>query len=137
MSIYHYIPALALGLALIAPGPSRAESEAPAELCFVDGEHVDQVKPYYGKHKLGRAVHQPLRGAEIRLASSLIDAEWLQRRLQRALRAERQAPLPACLEGVGQVHIEPDPLSEGLSVKLIARDEADAEQILERALRLL
>lgn len=139
MSVHQKLSALALAAVLLAPSSSRADAGEQTALCFVEERHVAAVRPYYGKRKLGQAVRQPLRGAEVQLASSrLLDAEWIEQLLQqRLLRARGQAPLPSCLLDVVRVHIEPDPLSDGLSVKLIARDEADAEEVLRRAQLLL
>jgi len=130
--------AVAIAATLAIPSLSRADTSVNPSQCFLDDSRLVAVTPYYGKPTLGRATLQTLRGAELQLLPSAgLTAEDLEARLQRLLEAREREPLPRCLNDVGHVHIESNPLGEASSVTLIARDPEQAEQVYRRARLLL
>jgi len=129
---------LALATALAAPSAARAEPRSGKTPCFLAGGRIERVKPYYGRSTLRDAALRPLRGAEVLLApATRLSSEHLEERLERLLESRRRAPLPACLQDVGHVHIESDTLGRVASVRLIARDPSDAEDVFHRARRMV
>lgn len=138
MSIHQISSALALVAALASAGVARAESSAGSARCFFDPQSVFTVKPYYGPPTLSRSSLKQLRGVEIRLVPAVdLSTEQLAARLKRLLRASNRDHLPACLLDVGHVHIGSNSMGDAESAMLIARDPADAQQVLRRAQSLV
>lgn len=129
---------MALATAFAVPDVSQAELNPGRAPCFLEETRVLSVKPYYGKSRLGRAELLPLRGAEVQLATAIgLSSDRLRDRLQQVLHSQRRGSLPACLIGVGHVHIESDPLGNASTIQLVARDPSDAEKVFRRAQRLV
>jgi hypothetical protein len=134
MSIHQMLSTLALVAALALPHISRAESTADSAQCFLDPQTVFTVTPYYGQRTISRNSLKPLRGAEVHLVPTFgLSSEMLADRLKRLLRASERGHLPACLLDVGHVHIGSNLKGDAESVRLIARDPGDAQQVLRRA----
>jgi hypothetical protein len=134
MSIHQMLSALALVATLASTHVSRAESAADSGLCFVDPQSVFTVLPYYGPPTLSRRSLERLRGVEIRLVPAVdLSTEQLAARLKQVLRTSNRDRLPACLLGVGRVHIGSNAMGDAESALLIARDPGAAKEVLRRA----
>lgn len=134
--------AMAVAAAVTITGATRAQTtktqapcpdalDAPSALagrplCFLAEHRIVSVRSHYS--------WSSLQGARIELAPEIgVTAEDLEARVQQVLGASPREPLPACLLGVGRVHIGSTPAGEASSVTLLAKEPRDAERILSRA----
>jgi hypothetical protein len=128
---------LSLVAALLAARTSRADAPRSGAACFLERHYITQVRPYYAPRQPGSAVRH-LVGAEVRLAPQLnLTDEWLRQGVSEQLEATREAGSRGCLDDVGRVVISADPHGDGVSVRLLAREASDAEQVVGRARALV
>lgn len=113
-----------------APCPDALDAMAGRPPCFLGEQRIISVRGYYHL--------TTLHGARIELAPELgVTAEDLEAELQQVLNGGSRKPLPACLVGVGRVHIGTNAEGAAESVTLIAKEPRDADAILARANALM
>ena len=136
MSIKNVLGISGLLLALSAPAVSFAAPTGGH--CALREHHVTAVKPYKDRQQVGRAgAIERLRGAELFVqAEPGLTAEWLQLELSRHIAMmKRGSGMKDC--PLDNVQVRVDSAGTGFSVKLIARDADQANQVLSSARILL
>lgn len=131
------IPALFLGAATLLPVVASAE---PAETthCVLLDHKVTSVTPYRVVERSGRGSHERLAGARVNVrAEPGLTAEWLQLTIQQHLAKMEGTTMAGCPLDLDSVRVEVDSAGAGFAVKLIARNPAQAKEVLHRAQLLL
>ena len=128
------LASIILAAAVLAPAASFA---APAEEapCILRSHQITSVAPYRVQQHTGRGVTTRLAGAQVFVrAEPGLTPEWLELQLARHI-SEMQGPagMKNCALGVKDVRVKVDSAGTGFAVKLIARDSAQAEEVLRRA----
>jgi hypothetical protein len=126
-----------LALAVLAPATSFAASKQP---CVLDSYQVTSVAPYRADQPGGKATFNRVQGVEIFVqAQPGLTAEWLRLEVTRYLtRMQRSSTrMHDCAFDVSGTRVQVDPAGTGFSVKLIARDPEQAQEVLRRARLLL
>jgi len=128
---------LALTSALLVAGASFAAS-AESSHCILQSRQVTHVTPYKVQERVGRSTVTKLAGAQVFVqAEPGLTAQWLQLTLARHI-SEMRGPtsMKDCALDLDDVSVKVDPAGSGFSVKLIAKNSKQAEEVLRRA-RLL
>jgi len=129
------LAAIALSGAILAPSASFAGPARPP--CILNEHSISSVTPYRVYQHVGRGVTSRLAGAEVFVqAEPGLTAQWLELTLARHVAQMHSTSMKDCAFSVKDVKVQVDPAGTGFAVKLIARDSAQAEEVLRRA-RLL
>jgi hypothetical protein len=133
MSVSKFISVVALALAAAVPSIAWAGAETHA-VCAFKSHQVTGVRPYKVEERFGRGTIYHLKGAELYIrAEKGLTAQWLQLTLQEHIAQMNASAKDRCALGVKDVQVVVDPAGAGFAVKLIAKDEIQAREVLRRA----
>jgi hypothetical protein len=125
--------------AMLAPIASFAAAPPAAPPCVFQEHHVLSVTPYRVEERRIKSTFTRLGGAQLYVqAEPGLTAEWLRLEVARH-RAQMHDPatMNDCALDVGNVRVEVNSAGPGFSVRLIAVDPNNAEEVLRRARLLL
>jgi len=132
MSIRKFVFALALGATTMMP--VIASADTPAKGCVLMEHRVTAVTPYRIVRQYGRASNQELAGAQVLIqAEPGLTAEWLQLTIQQHLAKMQTEHMGDCPLDMSGVRVQVDSAGAGFAVKIIAKDPAQAKEVLRRA----
>ena len=131
------MPALVLGVATLLPVVASADS-APSSHCVLLDHKVTSVTPYRVTERSGRASTQRLANAQVNVrAEPGLTAEWLQLTIQQHLAKMQGTMMANCPLDLDNVRVQVDSAGAGFAVKIIAKNPAQAKEVLHRAQLLL
>ena len=137
MFIHKLIPALVLGAATLLPVIASAEP-AQRSHCILLDHKVTSVTPYRVLERSGRGSNERLAGARVNVrAEPGLTAEWLQLTIQQHLAKMEGTTMAGCPLDLDNVRVEVDSAGAGFAVKIIAKNPAQAKEVLQRAQLLL
>jgi hypothetical protein len=132
MSIRNLVFALALGATSLVPVVASAET--PAKPCILMEHRVTAVTPYRVVEYHGRGSVQRLAGAQVFVqAEPGLTAEWLRLTVEQHLAKMQTEHMGDCPLDMSGVRIRVDSAGAGFAVKIIAKDPAQAKEVLRRA----
>jgi len=136
-----FIRRLVVGLTAgaLVPTVSLGATAADKPPCILRDYHVKAVTPYRVDAQVGKVTYKRLAGAQVFVeAQPGLTAEWLRVRLGLHL-ADMHGPasMPDCAFDAKDVKVTVDAAHTGFSVKFIAKDAAQAKEVLRRAELLL
>ncbi len=118
-----------LGLASV----SHADTSRTVATCVLAQHKVLSVVPYNTSRMTGRAAIQVLSGASVYIqAEPGLTAEFLRLQIMQRTPGTKQ-----CVLDVSGVDVRVESSGAGFWVNLVARDDANAQEILRRAKRLV
>lgn len=127
------IATIVLGAATLLPVAASAEP-AQGSHCILLDHKVTSVTPYRVLERSGRGSAERLAGARVNVrAEPGLTAEWLQLTIQQHLAKMEGTTMAGCPLDLDSVRVEVDSAGAGFAVKLIAKNPAQAKEVLHRA----
>lgn len=141
MSKHNFLGALVLAATSFASTATFADTSpqpAAAAPCALTAYGVTSVTPYRVEERRGRAAFSRLGGANVYVrAEAGLTKEWLQLTLGRHVTAMHGTTMRDCPLDLNDVIVSVDSAGAGFKVRIAARDEKNAEEVLRRAHLLL
>jgi hypothetical protein len=132
MSIRKLVFGLALGATSLMP--VIASADTPAKPCILMEHRVTSVTPYHIVQQYGRGSTQRLVGAQVRIqAEPGLTAEWLQLSIEQHVAKMQAQHMGDCPLDLAGVRAQVDSAGGGFTVTIIAKDPAQAKEVLRRA----
>lgn len=133
MSLRHLILAATLSAAVAVPTLALAAPPAARDAhCLLNQHRVTKVQPLRAIEGSGRGTHERLAGAQVFVqAEPGLTAEWLDLTIRRHIGA--MASMPNCPLDMQGVQVKVESAGPGFVVKLSAKGNDQAKELLRRA----